>query len=147
MTRRIAVRGIFIKDGKLLCAKLKPYSTAIQGDFWCTIGGGVDAGEPLMPALEREIFEETGIKPNVGNLLYVQQFLNKDVENIEFFFNINNVDDFTDIDLSKTTHGEEEIAEICYINTKTQTVLPKFLTEIDFSDFDVKAPTKFFDYL
>ena len=45
MKRRIAVRGIFVNDGTLLCVKLKPYNTAITGEFWCTIGGGVDMGE------------------------------------------------------------------------------------------------------
>ncbi len=147
MNRRIAVRGIFVREGKLLCAKLKPYKTAIEGDFWCTIGGTVDAGESLLRALEREITEETGINPVIGSLLYVQQYLHKDTENIEFFFGIKNVDDYTDIDLSKTTHGAEEIAEIGYIDTRSNNVLPKFLTEIDFSDFDLTASTQFFDYL
>ena len=147
MNRRIAVRGIFVKDGKLLCVKLKPYKTAIEIDFWCTVGGSVDAGESLIRALEREIIEETGIEPVIGSLLYVQQYLHKDTENIEFFFGIKNVDDYTNVDLSMTTHGAEEIAEIGYIDTKSNNVLPKFLTKIDFSSFDINAPTQFFDYL
>ncbi len=77
----------------------------------------------------------------------MQQYLHKDNENIELFFGIKNVDDYIDIDLSKTTHGAEEIAEIGYIDTKSNNVLPKFLTEIDFLDFDLDVSTQFFDYL
>ena len=38
------------------------------------VGGGIDIGEAAIPALEREIFEETGVKPSVGSLLYLQQY-------------------------------------------------------------------------
>jgi 8-oxo-dGTP pyrophosphatase MutT (NUDIX family) len=150
MDRRIAVRGIFVKDGRLLCVKLKPYDktgSGASGDFWCTIGGGVDVGESLVPALEREILEETGIRPIVGNLLYVQQFMHNNREHIELFFNITNVEDYTQIDLSKTTHGAKEIAEIAFIDTAAHTVMPKFLTELDFSRFNPKLPTQFYSYI
>ncbi|MEI7632228.1 MAG: NUDIX domain-containing protein [bacterium] len=148
MNRRIAVRGIFVKDGNLLCVKLNPYKASKNiTNFWCTIGGGVDMGEPLIPALAREIVEETGVEPQIGNLMYVQQYFYKDVENIEFFFNILNVDDYTNIDLSKTTHGAKEIAEIGYIDTKNNTLQPEFLSEIDFSSFDGTASTIFYNYL
>ena len=70
--RRIAVRGIILKGNTILCAKLKktPGKDSTDSiDYWCTPGGGVDVGEPLIPALEREMIEETGIKPVIGNLL------------------------------------------------------------------------------
>lgn len=31
------------------------------GGWWCTVGGGVDAGEALDVAARRELFEETGV--------------------------------------------------------------------------------------
>jgi len=150
MKRRVAVRGIIIDNGKLLAVRLKPYEgtgVGLGNDKWCTIGGGVDPGEPLIPALEREIVEETGIKPVIGNLLFVQQFDYKDTEQMEFFFHIQNTKDFRNIDLSKTTHGLEEIAEIDFIESRGSNLLPKFLTDIDFSTFKTNNTTKFFDYL
>lgn len=59
--RRIAVRGIIVKDKKILCVRLNNYKgNAIvnESEFWCTPGGGVDIGEPLIPTLEREMIEE-----------------------------------------------------------------------------------------
>lgn len=147
MQRRIAVRGIFIHQGKLLCVKLKPYKGAIRGDFWCVIGGGVDEGEALVPALKREIIEETAIPPIIGNLLYIQQYKHADKEHIEFFFNILNPGDYLHVDLTKTSHGHDEIEVIEYIVPREHNVLPKFLTEVNLSQISLHNPTKIFDYM
>lgn len=147
MNRRVAVRGIFIVENKLLCIKLKPYRGAIIGDYWCVIGGGIDEGEALIPALQREIIEETACTPVIGNLLYIQQFTNNNTEHLEFFFNILNAQDYRSIDLSKTTHGHKEIDVIDYIDPKVHDVRPKFLTEVNLSDVSEKSPTKIFNYL
>lgn len=145
MKRRVAVRGIAIKDGKILCVKLKAYEGAIRGHYWCLPGGGVDEGEPLLKAVEREMIEETGVEPVVGNLLFVQQFSQpeKDKEHLEFFFHILNADDYTNVDLSKTTHGEEEIAEINFVDPSSNSILPKFLRTVDYSDIE-NQPTRIF---
>ncbi len=147
MTRRIAVRGIFIKDGQLLCAKLKDHKTGQPLDFWCTIGGGLDDNEALIPGLEREIIEETGIKPVVGNLLFIQQFAWGDNEHLEFFFNILNPGDYAQVDLTKSSHGTAEIARLEYIDPATENVLPKFLTEQDYSMITPDSSTTIFSYL
>ena len=76
-------------DGKLLCVRLKPYFKAPPGhyDFWCTPGGGVDEGEPLVEAFKREMIEELGVEPKVGRLLYIQQFSRGDDKDVvEFLF-------------------------------------------------------------
>jgi len=74
MKRRVAVRAIIVHDSKLLCAQAKPYRPTIVTGRWGVPGGGIDSGEALIPALEREITEELGVKPLVGNLLYIQQY-------------------------------------------------------------------------
>jgi 8-oxo-dGTP diphosphatase len=129
MTRRVAVRGIVLHEDKLLCVKLKPYRGHLKRDnsYWCLPGGGLDEGETLLDGIEREMVEETGIKPVVGNLLYVQQFTHGEKDYPEFFFHITNGEDYIDIDLSKTTHGLEEIEEIDFIDPTTAHILPEFL--------------------
>jgi ADP-ribose pyrophosphatase YjhB (NUDIX family) len=146
MNRRVAVRGIVTLGDKILCAKLKPYHGAVHGDFWCIPGGGVDPGEPLLTALEREMIEETGIKPAIGELLYIQQFAHEGLEHLEFFFHVTNGEDYTAIDLSATTHGGTEIATIEFIQPAGTTLLPRFLTTEPVAEHIAKrAPVKIFN--
>jgi 8-oxo-dGTP diphosphatase len=134
-TRRVAVRGIIFKDGKLLCQKLTAYRRNDR-DFWCTPGGGLDLGEQLEAGLRREMIEETGIDPKIGRLLFVQQFSEDgEKEQMEFFFLIENPDDYETIDLTSTTHGVEEIEHVEFIDAKSETVLPAFLQKIDLEKY------------
>jgi ADP-ribose pyrophosphatase YjhB (NUDIX family) len=131
MKRRVAVRGVIVHDGKILCLRQKQYkgrATIDANDYWCTPGGGVDEGEALLPALERELIEELGIKPIVGQLLYVQQFVHNDTEQMEFFFEVLNASGYLNVDLSTTTHGVTEIETFDFINPADHKVLPAFIT-------------------
>lgn len=151
MTRKITVRGIVLHEGKLLCARLKAYKDSLQkygNDYWCTPGGGLEEGESLIAGVEREMIEETGIKPEIGHLLYVQQFVQGDQEFIEFFFLITNSKDYLHIDLSKTTHGEEEIEEIGFVDSSTTYILPKFLTTEKLEEFATSnSPARIFSIM
>lgn len=151
MNRRVAVRGVITRDGKILAVRLKKYAgraTDDANDYWCTPGGGVDVGEPLLPALEREMIEELGVKPVIGKLLYVQQFVHGDTEQMEFFFHITNAADYAAVDLSKTTHGLVEIETVDFIDPAANRVLPQFLTEQLLDDATLAAATtKFFNYI
>jgi len=151
MKRRVAVRALILQDdGKLLCVRQKHYFEAVfteATDFWCLPGGGVDEGEALLPALEREMIEELGIKPVIGNLLYVQQFLYADMEHMEFFFHVTNAADYAQVDLSKTTHGVAEIAELDFIDPTHESVRPEFLSTENLVEQAATGTAKFFSYL
>ena len=125
----ITVRGIIVKNGMLFCQKLK-HSTGVN-DFWATPGGHLDHGESLEEGLHREMIEETGVTPQIGKLLFTQQYKADDGDYIEFFYHITNAEDYKTINLAETTHGEIEIAEYGFIDPKTSYILPKFLSEID----------------
>ena len=150
INRRVAVRAIVTNGEEILCVKLKkfPGTESIEAqDFWCTPGGGVDIGEPLLEALEREMLEETGVIPVIGKLLYVQQFQHNDWEHLEFFFHVTNFDDYNDINLDNTTHGGLEIAEVGFIIPGDKNVMPEFLTYTDISKDVLSDSTKFFNNL
>lgn len=127
--RRVCVRGLIYKNGKLFGQKLHK----ANGDWWCTPGGGVDPMEPLHEALTREIIEETGIKPAIGRLILVQQFATKghtshsEDEQLEFFFLIENGDDYETINLESTSHGMLEIAEFGFVDPVEKNILPAIL--------------------
>lgn len=152
MNRRVAVRGIVTDNGKLLAVRLRKYAGRATGkddnDYWCTAGGGVDVGEPLLLALEREMIEELGVKPVIGKLLYVQQFVHDDTEQLEFFFHITNGADYRTIDLGQTTHGAIEIERVDFIDPKAVRTLPAFLAKESLDDATLAtATTKFFNYI
>lgn len=138
MRRRVNVRGIIVSDqGEIFCQRL----TARNSDgrnFWCTPGGGLEMCESLLDGLHREMVEETGVKPEIGKLLFIQQFAESGEqsahgpnEQLEFFFLITNWQDYQHINLEQTSHGVEEVAECGFVNPKTTRILPSYLTEID----------------
>lgn len=135
--RRVCVRGIIYKNGKLFCQQLKDKAGQPK-DFWCTPGGGLDLGETLIDGLRREMVEETGVEPKIGRLLFVQQFSDNnkgnlthdETEQMEFFFHIENPEDYEVID-EKASHFDAEIARCQFVNPATENILPKFLKTID----------------
>jgi ADP-ribose pyrophosphatase YjhB (NUDIX family) len=150
MNRRVAVRGIIVNEnGQLLAVRQKQYTgraTVDTNDYWCTPGGGVDEGEALLPALERELVEELGVSPVIGNLLFVQQFVHNDTEHLEFFFHVTNARDYREIDLTQTTHGAVEIASVDFIDPARERLLPAFLTNQNLTaQLQPGASTQFFD--
>jgi ADP-ribose pyrophosphatase YjhB (NUDIX family) len=129
--RRITVRGIIVKDGRVLAQELTPGSDGKKRDYWCTPGGGLEPNESLLDGLRREMIEETGVEPVIGKLLFVQQYEDDEKEFIEFFFHITNADAYETIDLAATTHGLEEIENVEFIDAATHNLLPAFLQSID----------------
>ncbi len=127
--RRVTVRGLIYKNGKIFGQKLHNSS----GDWWCTPGGGVDAMESLHDALTREMIEETGVKPIIGRLVFIQQFATKgstghgENERLEFFFLVENASDYEEINLESTSHGNLEIAEYGFIDPADKNILPTIL--------------------
>lgn len=135
MERRIGVRGIAYKDGKLLSVLHKDHD-GNPVDWWAIPGGGLDPGESIEQCVAREMIEETGIEPKIGRLLFVQQFpftrhTGEVREQMEFFFHLENPEAYEAIDLTTTTHGAQELAEISWIDPKSSNVLPEFLQTID----------------
>lgn len=146
--RRITTRGIIFQNGKLLAQELMPARNGQKRDYWCTPGGGLEAGESLHAGLEREMIEETGITPVIGKLLFIQQYEDDEKEFLEFFFHITNPDDYETIDLSVTSHGEIEVENVDFIIPHKHNVLPAFLQTIDIQTYiDTDLPVVMADLL
>ena len=129
--RRVSVRGIIFKDGKLLCVRHRANDGTGKPNY-ATPGGGLEVLEGLEDGIRRELIEETGVAPVVGKLLFIQQFeSDRGFETLDFFFHIENPQDYESINLEETTHGVQEISEIGFVDPTTSPVLPSFLTELD----------------
>ena len=59
--RTIVSALIFSKDDKLLMGEKDPAKGGVYPDCWHIPGGGIDKGETMEQALQREIKEEVGI--------------------------------------------------------------------------------------
>ncbi len=139
LERRINARGIIFHNNQILAQKFKDRD-GNESEYWGTPGGGLDAGESLQEGLHREMIEETGIAPKIGKLLFMQQFKmprwnGDERELLEFFFHIENPEDYQSIDLEATSHGAIELTRCEFINPTKEHLLPAFLQTIALADY------------
>jgi len=117
----VRCRAVIVYEDKMLVVKHSP-----DFDFYAFAGGKLEYGEGVVECMERELIEELGVKPDVGRLLYVHTFVNKDeVQSIEFFFEIKNGVDYTNTEELARSHAHE-IAEIIWVDKNTNLrILPE----------------------
>lgn len=95
------VRALIPHEGKLLMCRLPVHH------FYCLPGGKLEPGETIEAGMERELIEETGIKPAVGKLLFINQYISDQTHRVEFFFHITNGADYAQFDPTAATHSHE----------------------------------------
>jgi len=81
---RVRVCGVCMEEGKLLL--IKHSSVGELGYLWAPPGGGVEFGESLGDCLVREFKEETGLEIEVGDFLFLNEFIELPLHAIELFF-------------------------------------------------------------
>lgn len=120
----IRCRGIILHEGQLLVVR---HSAAT---FVALPGGHLEWGEDVRECVAREIVEELGITPEIGRLLYINTFVDRDVtQPMEFFFEILNGKDFFGNDLRTGSHTHE-LEEILWIRpTDDIRILPQEFAE------------------
>ncbi|RYF50773.1 MAG: NUDIX domain-containing protein, partial [Cytophagaceae bacterium] len=83
---RLRVCGLYCQKDQLLMVRhrgIGPTDT-----FWCPPGGGAQFGEAAPDALIREFAEETGLDVQVGELLFVNEFMQPPLHALELFFRV-----------------------------------------------------------
>lgn len=127
----IRVRGIIVNDDKLLLVGIT------GNDYFCLPGGKLEYGEDVKECLERELIEELGVKPDIGNLLYVNTFIDKnDDHNIDFIFEVLNGSDYVDLNGVERTHAFE-LDKINWVSRDEDTnFLPKTIIN-DFKNYSI----------
>ncbi|NPV79090.1 MAG: NUDIX domain-containing protein [Firmicutes bacterium] len=68
---RVSAKAVIIQDGRLLVTK----NVDQFGTFYLLPGGGQLPGETLIDALKRECREEIGVEVDVGELLFVREYI------------------------------------------------------------------------
>lgn len=91
MKIRNSAKAIIIRNGQLLCNENRD----IRGVFYCVPGGGQEYQENLAEAVRRECQEEIQAEIEVGELLFVRDYIGKNhaeqerlrrIHQVEFFF-------------------------------------------------------------
>ncbi len=82
---RIRVCGICQQDNQLLLIRHKPFAQNKNG-LWSLPGGGLQYGETLQMGLKREFKEETGLEVEVGDFLFMHEFIALPLHALEIFF-------------------------------------------------------------
>lgn len=68
---RLATRALILHEDRLLLVNAYPGG---RSDLWCAPGGGVESGTSLPDNLQREVYEETGLRVEVGAPVLINEF-------------------------------------------------------------------------
>ena len=83
---RLGVRAIIVHADRLLLVNAYQPGTGLE--LWCAPGGGVEAHRSLHDNLQREVYEETGLDIEVGEVALINEFHDpeKSFHQVEIFF-------------------------------------------------------------
>ena len=127
----IRCRAIIFDQGELLVVRHP------GNNFLALPGGHLEAGEGIKECLERELTEELGVSPEIGNLLYINKFRDGDKEEVvEFFFRVENAPDYRNLDSESATH-DHEIEEIIWLTKNDAQMLRPQKVQQDFNNDDL----------
>ncbi len=80
MAIRNSAKAVILQDEKLLVIKKEDD----EGYYYILPGGGQEHGENLHQALKRECMEEVNAEVEIGNLLFIREYIGKNHEHFEF---------------------------------------------------------------
>ena len=115
----IVCRAIVVDGDKMLLVENR------KNNFYCPAGGKMEFGEDPKQTLEREIFEELGVSPQIGNLLYINTFNDGEAQAVEFFYGVINNADYKDVKKLKGTHSHELSRVVWLDQSSDAKIFPK----------------------
>ncbi|GAB2534153.1 NUDIX domain-containing protein [Spirosoma aerophilum] len=83
---RLRVCGLYREGDQLLMVRHRGIGPT--NVFWCPPGGGAQFGETAPDALIREFVEETGLEVEIGDMLFVNEFMQAPLHALELFFQV-----------------------------------------------------------
>ncbi|ELR71828.1 NUDIX hydrolase family protein [Fulvivirga imtechensis AK7] len=119
---RIRTSGIAVRDNAILLVKHEGVGS--KNILWAPPGGGVEPGELSQEALRREFFEETGLKVEVRDFLFVNEFIEKPLHAVELFFKVKIVDGCPQLGTDpEMAPGKQILKEIKFVTFRELAVM------------------------
>lgn len=131
---KVVCRAIITEDTNILLV-------SDDGKLWSAPGGKLEGDETLEQCLEREVYEETGLKIKPQNLVYVFEFFDhtNHVRKLEFYFQAKIVGNTLSKDW-KDQGGNVKFVKYFKQNEIAKlNVQPTFLSEWEFQDLNYNA--------
>lgn len=137
-TIRTRVNGILVRDQSLLLIKLR--SPVSDSDVWMPPGGGVEFGEQMSDAVERELLEETGIQVKTGKLRYIHEVISPRIHAIEFYFDCKYISGTVELGSDPELPGNKQILKeasfVPFREFDNYPIVPKILKDHLISDIN-----------
>ncbi len=120
---RVRVNGILIQDQKLLMVKHRMGNGKI---LWSVPGGGMHYGQDASENLIREFSEETGLKVEIKEYLFVHEYLKPPLHAMEHFFRVKEIDGIMELGMDpELDQNSQLLQEIRWMNLNELRSLPK----------------------
>lgn len=85
---RNSAKALIIENDRILCTR----NQDLLGEFYLLPGGGQHHGETLQQAVIRECLEEIGARVEVGNLLFIREYISANHELAEYDDSIHQIE-------------------------------------------------------
>lgn len=130
---RFRVGAIIIEEEKILFVRNR------REKFYYTVGGGVHLGETSEEAIEREVYEETGLKYEVDRIAFIHEYffnlevddIRRECQEISFYYLMKPMGRCMEITKESRTLGvREEFHWLALKELKKYEGYPEFLHEI-----------------
>ncbi len=86
MRHRIRAAAIVVEGDSVFLVKHQHEDLEGGQPWWVPPGGGVEGEESLMECAKREALEETGLSVELGEIVYVREFVEPGFHHCEVFF-------------------------------------------------------------
>ena len=99
--------------------------------FWCLPGGKVNEAETAEQALQRNVNDQTGITPQLGQIVYTNEYDHRGVRRLELFYLVTNVAEYSaayPLEVRQERAGLDSVAWL--ILTKNIDLKPAFLQQM-----------------
>ena len=138
---RFRVGAIIIEEEKILFVRNR------REEFYYTVGGGVHLGETSEEAIEREVYEETGLKYEVDRIAFIHEYffnlrvddIRRECQEISFYYLMKPIGRCMEITKESRTLGvREEFHWLALKELEKYEGYPEFLHEMIKNERDDK---------